>query len=428
MMPFLSLRALFAAQRPLSGPRSRGIRRSTGGNVGLIVALSIPGAATLAFGAIDVSSIMGDRERMRSIAEAAALAGARSLSVAMSETSAVAQARNMAEAVAAEWTDGPTLTVETAIEQLAAGAKGVTVTIHAVRPSLFGDLLPPGGWHYHAAATASSMGMKPLCVLATDDANAKTFVVQDTAQIRAPACLIHSNGNVEVTGGMIEAGQTEAVLVATGNISPDPITDAPTVKDPFAAISIDTSLACTNKGASRVTKISTGSLLLPAGVHCGAIQVSGNAVIMLGAGDHVFKQGSLSLEDQARLQGQDVVLLFDNYSNLKFEDDAVVRLEGRESGPYAGFVIATDRGNRSVFALDSTHIERLDGVIYVPNAQLKISGKSDVARQSDWTVIVASKLMLLGNPQLYLNVNYGASDISAPPGVGPRRDAVRLIE
>ena len=201
-----------------------------GGNVALIVALAIPGAATLAFGAIDVSNIMGDRERMRSIAEAAALAGARNLSVAMSESSALEHARAMAQSIVDEWREGPSITIAAEIKAISGGAKGVTVHLDAARPSLFGDLLPPGGWRYHASATASSVGMKPLCVLAFDDAMKKNFLVQDTAEIRAPECLVHSNGDVEVRGGRIEAGQTQAVGAATGDITPDPITDAPPVE------------------------------------------------------------------------------------------------------------------------------------------------------------------------------------------------------
>ncbi|MBT9446888.1 MAG: hypothetical protein IV086_14400 [Hyphomonadaceae bacterium] len=428
MMPFPYLRALRTARRRPSGPR--GFWRATTGNVALIVALSIPGAATLAFGAIDVSSIMGDRARMRSIAEAAALAGARNLSVAMSESNALEQARAMAEGVISEWRDSPSLTVAAEITELHGGVKGVTVRLDAARPSLFGDLLPPGGWHYSSAATASSVGMKPLCVLAFDDAMTKNFLVQNAAEIRAPECLVHSNGDVEVTGGRIEAGQTQAVGAATGDITPDAITDAPPVDDPFADIDMAVSgLPCVGKGKSpTVVAITIGVYTIKPGVHCGAISVGGNAVVTLAPGEHRFTLGSLVMRGAARLLGDDVVLIFDKTWATKFKEDSVINLTGRRSGALAGFVMMADRGNTQRFEIDSTHVERLDGVIYVPDAELLIGGRSDIARQSDWTVIVANQLTLSGNPRLYLNADYGASDITAPAGVGPRRDAVRLVE
>ncbi len=396
----------------------------------LIVALSIPGAVTLAFGAIDVASILNDRQRMRSIAEAAALAGARSLSVALSESNALEQAQAMAESVISEWRNAPSLSVTAKVAAISGGTKGVTVRLDAARPSLFGDLLPPGGWHYSSSATASSVGMKPLCVLAFDDALKRNFLVRDSAEIRAPECLVHSNGDLEVTGGRIEAGQTQAVGAASGDIAPAPITDAPAVEDPFADIEMAvTGLPCVGKGASPTAlQITTGALTIPPGVHCGSIVIAGDAVVTLAPGEHRFTLGSLVIRGAARLLGDDVVLIFDREWQTKFKEDALINLTGRQSGPLAGFIMMADRGNTKRFEIDSTHVERLDGVIYVPDAELMVSGKSDVARQSDWTVIVANQLTLTGNPRLYLNADYAGSDIEAPPGVGPRRDAVRLID
>lgn len=50
--------------------------RARSGNAAVVVALALPALATFALGATDVASIMNDRQRMRSIAEGAALAGA----------------------------------------------------------------------------------------------------------------------------------------------------------------------------------------------------------------------------------------------------------------------------------------------------------------------------------------------------------------
>lgn len=86
------------------------------------------------------------------------------------------------------------------------------------------------------------------------------------------------------------------------------------------------------------------------------------------------------------------------------------------------------RSNKLRFEIDSTRVEQLDGVIYAPAAELLVFGNSDVARQSDWTVIVADRLSLRGNPHLYLNADYSESELLVPAGVGNRRDAVRLLD
>lgn len=407
------------------------LRRACGGNVALIVALAIPAAATLVFGAVDVTSILSDRERMRSIAEAAALAGARNLSVAMSETDAAEHARAMADAVIAEWPNGPALKVDTQIVRLPGNAKAVRVELDARRASFFGDLLPPGGWTYSADATASSVGMKPLCVLSFGDGvGARDLQVRGSAEIRGPQCLVHSNGDVDVKGGRIEAGQTEAVRTATGDISPDPITDAPRVEDPFTDLPLPNSgLPCLGKGRLLdLMVVTTGVHTLPPGDHCGVVTVGGDAILRLAPGEHNFRLGLFTVGGGARLIGEDVVLTFDLTSTFLFTGNSMVDISGRQSGKYAGFVVMAARGNTKAFDIDSTHVERLDGVIYIPDAQLRVSGKSDVARQSDWTVIVADRLSLSGNPRLYLNADYNGADVGVPAGVGPRRDGVRLID
>ena len=406
------------------------LSRTRAGNVGLVLALALPAAATLVLGATDVASIMSDRERMRSIAEAAALAGARNLSVAMSEADATEHARAMATGMIEAWSHNPNLVPTVSISRVAQGAKAVTVRLDAQRPSFFGDLLPPGGWKYDQAATASSVGTKPLCVLAFSESTKNKLSIRDTAEIRAPECLVHSNGDVEVRGGHIDAGQTQAVRAATGDIRPEAITDAPPIKDPFADLDMSTAgILCLNKHINLALAVMTkGEITLPAGVHCGVIDVSGDAIVRLAPGEHRFVLGSLTMRGNARLLGDDVVMIFDRTWKTKFKDNAQIRLAGRETGAFAGFVLMVDRGNTQKFEIDSTHVERLDGVIYAPDAELYVGGNSDVARQSDWTVIVANRLTMQGNPHLYLNADYSDSDLLVPGGVGNRRDAVRLLD
>lgn len=415
----------------LRGQNRRWMRlaRARAGNAAVVVALALPALATMALGATDVAAIMGDRGRMRSIAEAAALAGARNLSVAMSEADAKEHARAMATAMIGEWRGGPNLAVTVSIEREALGAKAVRVRLDAQRPSFFGDLLPPGGWKYDQQATASSVGAKPLCVLAFSDGATSRLYMRDRAEIRAPDCLVHSNSDVEVVGGRIEAGQTQAVRAATGDITPEPITDAPPIRDPFADLTMDHGVPCVTRGPNLVGGIiQSGNHTLKPGVHCGAIAVLGNATLTLAPGEHRFQLGAFVMGQNARLVGEDVVLIFDASSIFKFTGNASINLSGRSSGAYAGFVAMASRSNKLRFEIDSTRVERLDGVIYTPSAELLVFGNSDVARESDWTVIVADRLSLRGNPRLYLNADYDDSDLLVPGGVGNRRDAVRLID
>lgn len=406
------------------------LARARAGNAAGVVALLTPVAVTLVLGATDVAAILGDKQRMQSIAEASAIAGARNLSVAMSESDALEHAGAMAEAMVSEWRGSPTITVTPRIVSLDHGAKGVRVRLDAHRPSFFNDLLPPGGWRYDTAATASSVGASPLCVLGFAE-NLAINLLQ-TAQIVAPDCLVHSNGNVFTgSSARIEAGRTQAVKDARGNISPEPVLDAPPINDPFESLALEASLVkCVGKLLGGVTLgvYTTGTHHLAPGDHCGAITISGDATLILEPGEHRFGGGAMILTDNARLIGEDVVLIVDLLWRTSFLGNSTVSLSGRREGLLAGFVMIADRDNVQPFQIDTNHVERLDGVIYIPNAQLRVGSSGDVARQSDWTVIVAESLYLSGNPNLFINADYAGSDINPPGGVGPRRDAVRLVE
>jgi hypothetical protein len=157
--------------------------------------------------------------------------------------------------------------------------------------------------------------------------------------------------------------------------------------------------------------------------------MSGNAVLVLEPGEHWFRRGKLVVKDNARLEGSDVVLFFGNLSRFEFEDHAMISLEGRKTGAYAGMVMVAGRGNQEDFRLSSDRISSLLGVVYVPNALLIIDGgRSDIAKDSDWTVIVARSIQLRGAPSLVINANYAGSDVPVPSGVGPRGGSPRLVE
>ena len=63
-----------------------------------------------------------------------------------------------------------------------------------------------------------------------------------------------------------------------------------------------------------------------------------------------------------------------------------------------------------------------------PQARVIVEGKSNVAQDSAWTVIVARELQLKGSPSLVVNANYTSSDVPVPEGVGPRRGRSRLVD
>ena len=119
--------------------------------------------------------------------------------------------------------------------------------------------------------------------------------------------------------------------------------------------------------------------------------------------------------------------MFDKASKFDFKDQAKVNLDGREDGPWAGMVMIATRGNTQDFIISADNVETLLGVIYVPQARLIVEGKSAVAKDSAWTVVVAQEIELKGSASLYINANYSASSVPVPSGVGPSGGVTRLI-
>jgi hypothetical protein len=324
-----------------------------------------------------------------------------------------------------QWHDAPTVvgTYEI-VEQ--GGQRGIRVLLKANRPSFFANMLPPGGWNFVGDATATTVGLVPLCVLNTANVRDSLLELANRSRIEAPECLVHSNRTITAKDRSEIRGEAlRAVLSASGNIVPRAGTGAARIDDPFAGLDLR------DPGGPCTPVQQVGRRIRP-GRHCGITMTKGPATITLEPGVHWFTS-TLATRDDISLRGEDVVLVFGRNGQLDLGGNGQVDLIGRKSGPYAGMVIATSRDRTTRITINSTKIRRLEGAIYVPNAILEITGTGDVARQSAWTVVVAASLMLTGTPNVYINANYGDSDVPVPGGVGPNAGAAsgggsRLIQ
>ncbi|NJC42283.1 Flp pilus assembly protein TadG [Brevundimonas alba] len=403
--------------------------RDDRGGIALKAALVLPGVVMLGAGAVDLTNVQSTHVQLQDIADSAALAAASDLGLATDGSNAKERARAYVQSHLQEWAQAPTVTPSYDIVDVQ-GQRAIQVTLAANRPSFFGNLLPPGGWKINARSTATSMGMVPLCVLVTGASGSKVLNVKDTGRMNAPACMVHSNRDIIVEGGSIAASAVQSVTSAQGSISPSPGTGAAQITDPFATMDLSQTgrLLCTAADLLRPVMVSSGTHYIAAGKHCGGIQASGTARLILDRGEHFFLGGRLVVEGEARLEGDDVVLFFDRGSSFDFKEQAKVSLNGRKSGAYAGIVMGATRDNVSNFFISADHVESLLGVIYVPAATLIVEGRSDIARDSAWTVIVAKQLQLKGSPSLFINANYDVSDVPVPRGVGPRAGGSRLVD
>jgi Flp pilus assembly protein TadG len=398
------------AERP--GTRRRSFSKDEQGGLLPLFALALPILGMVAAMAVELAEVSIADRKLQNIVDATALGAARQLSVdpsAATLTRATVEAHGLAEPLRKRWSVQAKVTSDP--------AKGtLTVELAAQRSSFFGNLVPPGGFHLQASATASSAGKYPLCVLALKQGSATAATLADSSALTAGNCLIQSNGDLSASGGArVSAAFVRAAGKASGRINPNPITDAPQVKDPFASIPINVPLICNDKNI----KVGNAMVTLNPGVHCGDLDLKGTGTLFLNAGEHYFVGDEFELGGNVTVTGTDVVVILKGQSKVEISGNATLSLDGRRSGSYAGFAIITDRSLMTDVEISAKTARKIHGTVYLPSASLKLSGNNKVSSQSPWTIVVANSVRLAGSADLVINTDYASSPVPVPIGVGP---------
>lgn len=394
----------------------RGLR-DTAGNVAMIAALSfVPLGLAIGIGA-ELSAVNGERAAMQAAADAAALGAARETSVAGSarrDISGIVQ-----EQALAQLGDFPS---RASVSFTAQRGEDGTLVVEglAVRPSFFGDLVPPGGFRINVRSVAQVVDQQPLCVIGDDATVGGTAVsARNTAAIRAGRCLVHANSNFTLqNAASVQAGAVRVVGIASGSgFTPVADTGALRLTDPFRDRVIRPPVNCDDVPDGGTQSHSAGTIRLSPGVHRTQYTFLGNANLMLDPGEHWFCK-SVSMRGNSRIEGEDVAMLFMGGSALTVRDSAFVSLSGRRSGPWAGFVLVASRGTYANTEIGSSNVDRLLGTVYLPMSRLIVNANGDVAEGSQWSVVVARNINLSANAQLVINSDYEGSPVPVPTGVG----------
>lgn len=405
--------------------------RDTAGNVAMIAALSfVPLGLAIGIGA-ELSAVNGERAAMQAAADAAALGAAREASVAGSarrDISALVQDQALAQLG-----DLPNRASVSFTAQR--GDDGVLVVEGlAVRPSFFGDLVPPGGFRINVRSVAQVVDRQPLCVIGDDATVGGTAIsARNTAAIRAGKCLVHANSNFTLQNtARVQAGAVRVVGVASGSgFTPVADTGALRLTDPFRTRTITPPVACANVPDGGSKDIISGTERLAPGVHRTQYNLLGTGTLQLEPGDHWFCK-SVAVRGGSRIEGEDVAMLFMGASALTVRDAAFVSLSGRRSGPWAGFVLVASRGTYANTEIGSSNVDRLLGTVYLPMSRLIVNANGDVAEGSQWSVVVARNINLTANAQLVINSDCAGSPVPVPTGVGDKAGSgptgVRLKE
>jgi hypothetical protein len=399
--------------------------RKPRGNLSLLTGLTILPLSLALVGAVELTALGHERAAMQAAADAAALARAQSMTVAgTTKVSAIDYAQKFALSqvgdfakrakvsfVASDGTDG-----------------SFVVRGDAIRPSFFGDLVPPGGFKIGVQAVAEALVKQPLCILGIEE-TVSSFSISSagTSKVTAKGCTVHSNSDHEVRQrASIEAGTVRMSGKASGTaFSPMPQTGALVIPDPFKDRTIEPPKPCKSVPDGGTDVIKAGIKTLPPGMHRTQFVMRDKATLKLLPGEHYFCS-SLSFEDDSRLEGKDAVMLLLD-SGLLVDDNAYVSLEGRTSDAWAGFILVSNRTSTRHVSFKSSKVDRLLGTLYLPNTTVYVTGSGNVAQGSQWSVVVAKNVITSNSANLVINSDYKGSPVPVPEGVGNRAGGANSI-
>lgn len=401
---------------------SPGRKRGQRGHIALITALiAIPVSLAVVL-AVEFTSLSAERGKMQAAVDAAALAGAREIGVSGGAE------RNIGaytERFAREQTQQTIPHVRTSFTASQLPGAGVQIDGVGVRNSFFGNLVPKGGFVIRVRALAEALNQQPLCVVGMGSTSISLAIdAKERSRISAPNCVVHSNADIELADlAEIEAGSIQSSGVASGvGYSPEANNGALVLRDPFRSRRIKRRNVCPVDIPPTQTTVSNGIVRLKRGIHRNQYRVNGTGQLQLAAGEHYFCQ-PLTVEDQATLMGDNVTLIFENGA-LSATGNSRVALTGRRSGSWSGFVLVSARENETETTISSAFVDKLLGIIYLPNSNLFVNAQGSVAEDSLWSVVIARSVVLMGDSTLVINDNYAGSGVPVPKGVGlPARSA-----
>lgn len=404
--------------------RVEAFRHDLAGSMTMVFGLAAPVGMGLVVAAIQFGYIASLHARIQAAADEAALASAKQLTVSYVNSDNV---YNTASSLIRAQV-GPDAVVST---EISSDRTAVTVRVSEGTKPIMGNLLPlPDS--VSATSTAKAVGSAKVCVIGLETAKPDTIAVRQTSALSAAQCSIFSNSTDANGLHVQDSGTVRAdVVCAAGSytaqsaseVVPAPVTGCPQVTDPLASYPQPTFGGCDYNN----TNVSQGAVTLLPGVYCGGLHISKSAVATLSQGVYVISGGSLTVDGTSSITGNYVGFFLTNQATFTFAPGTTISLAAPKTGTLAGFLFFEDRSQTQVTDnIQSSGARQLLGTIYLPNSILKVGAQQAVADVSAYTVIVAKQLQIEASSNLVLNVNYGATDVPVPKGVGPIGGKVRL--
>lgn len=406
------------------------LRRFTGdsnGVVAVLAAILAPLLFILTGAGIDYARVVSEKTKLQAVTDAASLAAAKELGLTgykSDNPDGVMQA--VVDAYFASNlppSRGQTYQVQAHVVDKADSALRVEVKANGSVAGLFGSRFGLGDTEIHAGAVATVIGKPNICLLALDAGAAGAIELNHDARVVGQECSIFSNSTHSIGIKSKNDAQLSAQSICSAggvqgggrNFSPAPITDCPQFEDPLASRPEPDVGPCKMTGLA----VKDETITLSPGTYCEGLKITGNSRVTFEPGIYVIKDGPMSIEDNATIQGENTGFFFSGKdAAFLFDTETTIDLTAPTTGALAGLLFFGSRQQSSTkYLINSDHAHQLLGTIYLPGGILSIDANQPIADRSAYTAIVAKKVLAFSGPTVTLNTNYEKTDVPVPDGI-----------
>jgi Flp pilus assembly protein TadG len=371
--------------------------RDESGQTLIFVALSLTCILGFVSLATDVGSLIHAKWDLQTAADSAAIAGAvqENINPAAANVQAAGQSASTKNGIT-NGVNGAIVTINTppASGPHAGVAGYVEANVSQTEPVFFARLFGLPSITVSARAVAFNGAASTNCVLATDPNQPDTIHLQGSFNVAVPGCSVVDDSSdpnglfFTGAGGTLTAGSVGVVGGAggqTGDSTPPPVTGIAPVSNPLASLP-----APTYNAASCTAPPANGNWgpAAAGGTVCysGNIKVQNN--VTMNPGTYVFT-GNLDMTGNGSLNGTGVTLYFpapNGQLGGPGNGNTTLNLTAPTSGPYNGILIYQDPNDTNTGELNGTPISNFTGIVYMPNAELMLSGNTTMNFVTDLIV------------------------------------------
>jgi Flp pilus assembly protein TadG len=264
-----------------------------------------------------------------------------------------------------------------------------------------------------AKATAGITGAaSTYCIYALNSSASGSFSATDGAAVDASGCGIAVNSSdssaLTVTGSTVTASVIDVVgktdISNGGSASPDPVTGAGAVADPFASLPVPPLGNCTAHPTT--TNPATNAVLTP-GTYCGGIYVGNGATnVTFSPGIYIIDGGGVSLNGSgSTVLGSGVMFYLtgtnSTYDSVAIQNGVSVIFSAPASGTYQGVLFFQDRSITSTegngAAVTGGASMAITGTFYFPTTNITFSNGTSSA---SYIAIIAQQVWFTSGAKL----------------------------